>query len=687
MAVDLSSLNPEQLSCARSIEGPILLLAGAGTGKTKVITMRIAHMIECGVPPERIVAMTFTNKAANEMKERVTALVKKNTRGMVISTFHSFCLKILREFSEKADLGSHFSVGSQSDYNEIVRSCLEEKKLTGSIAVKDVIPFCGWVKNNLWTVEELAARGSLSTQWPFSIDTGVELFELYERRLRLNSLIDFDDCIYRCVLLFKKHPEVKRTVESRYTHVLVDEFQDTNFSQLSFLIQLCENNRNLCVVGDDDQSIYGWRGAMAEIMMKFEQAFPERQFIKLEQNYRCTQRILDAANQLIANNAKRKGKNLWTQKVEAQPIIEFSHPDEATQSEQIALKCMALLGQQIKPAEIAVLYRTKAQAKPLELALRQLNLRYKVYGGQSLFERREVKDILSYLQLSQNPKNRQAFYRIINTPPRSLGTKSLELIESAARKYRLAPLEVLNLRSHELPRRVGEATTDFVASMKILRSLPLRSAEDIETLAHKIIELFKLAAYYKSHSQSDTQGEKRIDNLLQIPGWLAACARRSVDFSDSTHEPLTQFFDQLMLGDSDFSDNDSNKKEQKNEISLMTIHSAKGLEFKYVFIAGVEEDLLPHKNSKESPQGVEEERRLMYVALTRAKEQLYLHRCRTRALAGTKVAIKRSRFLSEVPDSLIERSEEAIPAMSEDERKARTKNKLSALRAGLTAHP
>lgn len=643
--VDISSLNPQQYEAASNIEGPLMILAGAGTGKTRVITYRIAHMIDRGVDASNIVALTFTNKAAREMKERVKQLVSSKLANFKIGTFHSFCLYLIRRFPEAAGVHPNFGLVGSSDQTDFVRRSLEEKNWQGLYRPEDLLARISRAKNALLKPDTIAEDLNFCQQETDS-ELLARVYELYERQLNLHRVIDFDDCILKAVELLKNNPDILEKVQSEHTHYLVDEFQDTNFAQLRALEILAGKTHNICAVGDDDQSIYSWRGALVETIDRFLEIFPATKLIKLEQNYRCTNVILNAANAVIRNNPNRKDKTLWSDAQSEQPISLCSKEDDVAEARWIAGKCFALLGQGLKLRDIGILYRANAQARNIELALREHRLHYKVYGGSSFFERKEVKDFLAYFKLSLNPKDRLSFWRIINTPARGIGLKTLEKIEAVARKKDLSPFEILSQQLVELPANTKAKVDEFIQTLKDHSQFPLIHIDELEEHGEKIIKSFGLANDIKHKVTHEGARKRKLESLARLPKWLKQLAESQVEEKGELN--LIELVDALMLGD-DGSQNQQSSLD--NHISLMTIHAAKGLEFPAVFVCGLEDELLPHKNSIELANGIEEERRLFYVAITRAKEKLHLSYARERYSNFQKQTRKPSRFLKELPEA------------------------------------
>jgi DNA helicase II / ATP-dependent DNA helicase PcrA len=675
--LNLSTLNPPQRDAVINYNGPMLILAGAGTGKTRVITFRIAHMIANGVAADSIVALSFTNKAAREMAERVKALIgSAKSKEVRLSTFHSFCLNLLRQHQKASGLAVGFGLAGTSDQIDLVRRGLEEKNWAGLYQADRMLFKISAAKGHLLSPQDIRDGKGPKIEDPLIL---ADVYDLYERQLRLNRVIDFDDCIYKLVKMVEKNPEVRLKLRNKFKYFLVDEFQDTNFCQLSVLKELVGEDHNVCAVGDDDQSIYSWRGAMYEVLEQYEELFPGTTLVKLEQNYRCSTIILDAANEVIKNNSIRKDKTLWCEAKDTGPIQLTPQPDEAEEANFLAEKCIALLGSGKEPREIGVLYRANNQSKAIELALRESRIVYKTFGGQSFFERKEVKDFLCYIRLALNPQDHLALWRIINYPSRGIGLKSLETIEEIAKKSGRPPFSVIKREGLGLPKKTTESLIDFSAKITALGNLPLSTSEDVLALGNAILEDCGLLNDIKTKEKNIAKRAAKIENLKSIPLWLSRAAEDLIQ--DEGYLNPQSFLDNLCL------ERDKKEKDDKqgNYVSLMTIHGSKGLEFPCVFVVGLEEDLLPHKNSITSPQGLAEERRLFYVAITRAKEKLFLSYARERSAGFQKNSRIKSRFLKEIPADCLSSIDAQIDTVEvrKEKRKQSTLSKLSALRGSL----
>lgn len=678
---NLNQLNPEQRQAVVSIKGPMLILAGAGTGKTRVITYRISHMLALGVPPEKIVAVTFTNKAAREMRERLIDLVGKRAQDLVIGTFHSFCIKLLRHYANEAGLRRNFNILDTADQQEIVRKAIEELSWAMIYQPSNVHFYISQAKNQLVEPEQLVETWS-RTQHPCSLDLQVvaHIYQMYERIMKLNNAVDFDDCIYKCVKLLERNPETAAEIRAKIDYLLVDEYQDTNFAQLRLIELLANKDHNVCVVGDDDQSIYSWRGAMYETIEQFEKLFPTCKLVKLEQNYRCSNHILGAANQVIRNNAQRKDKTLWSDSKIEHPIVVSVCESEVAEGKYVGEQAFNAIAKGHKLSDICVLYRANNQAKHIELGLREYNLRYQTFGGQSFFDNKEVKDFVAYLRLIINPEDRLALWRIINTPHRGIGIKTIERLEKLSLEWHKSPLQILLDDQMELKGSAKQTAHDFVAGIMEFHKRPLTTSAEFNALCQQILATFKLENDIKLRIKDTKAQQARIQNLRELPQFLFSLAQ---DLENENNGVLSteKLLDSLSLNDINRS-----KEEMKGDyISLMTIHGAKGLEFPIVFIVGAEEELLPHKNSVTNPKDICEERRLFYVAITRAKIKLYITYCHYRNIIKTKVGRTPSRFLKELPQGDgTERHQAVVPlAVREEQRKQQTLSKLSSLRASL----
>jgi len=644
------SLNAAQQAAVEHPGGPLLVLAGAGSGKTRVLTARIAHLIKAqGVPPERIFAVTFTNKAAGEMRSRVGTLLGADPRGLWIGTFHSLSARLLRREAPLLGFGPNFTIYDVDDSQALIRRLLEQRGISPKAypprALQGVI---SGAKNRMLLPEELGAQADS----PLA-RVAADVFQALGPALKQANAMDFDDLLLHPLALFREHPERLAYWQDRFRHVLVDEFQDTNAAQYLLVRQLARRHANLCVVGDDDQAIYGWRGADVRHMLAFQNDFPGTTLVKLEQNYRSTQIILDTANGVIAENAARLGKTLFTAHKGGDPVILLTAADERDEAEWLAAEFSRLAADgDIAYEGMAILYRTNAQSRPLEEAFRFRGIPYRLVGAVSFYERREVKDLLAYLRLIANPADDEAFLRIVNVPRRGIGDASLSLLVQAGVAWRKPLLEVARgaTRVAELRPNVRDAFTGVAALVDRLRDGTGHA--DPAT----VLEAVLAATGYEQYlAEEGAEGIERIENVRELIAGAAAWAEvQGGDEGGGMGDggsPLERYLTQAALV--------TPVDEAKNVagVTLTTAHMAKGLEWSVVALAGLEDGLFPLSRTVTEPGGVEEERRLCYVGLTRAREKLYLSWARTRYRNGRLDLAEPSRFLEAVPpDVLQERS-------------------------------
>ncbi len=630
-------LNPQQRQAVEMIDGPLLILAGAGSGKTRVITYRIAHLIEgVGIPPHNILAVTFTNKAADQMKERVFQLLQgRRSDNPLICTFHSLCVRILRRDIERMDYSRNFAIYDEADQEAVMKTCLKEVGLdTKAITPRSALAQISYAKNHGLSPQSLYGAASNPQRERLAI-----LYDLYERKLRGLNALDFDDLLLRTVDLLGQFPEVRDFYNDRFRYVLVDEYQDTNQVQYRLIRHLTRSQQNLCVVGDEDQSIYRWRGADILNILNFEQDYPQTRLIKLEQNYRSTQVILDAATAVVSNNLARKGKTLWTDRKGGEKIGFMETPEAEGEALFVSKKAQEVLEQE-PDSKMAVLYRTNAQSRLFEEAFRRLGLAYKIVGGFSFYERAEIKDVLSYLRFALNVNDEISLSRVINTPPRGIGKSTIDVLQERARQEGTSVWKTIESVLAE--KRLAERT---LHSLEKFHAIIMGIQDKIETapLSESIDFIIESSGYRRMLEDEDTEESlSRLENLNEL-------VNAAVD-ADARGETLRDFLDHAAL----VSDQDS--YDEKAPVSLMTIHSAKGLEFRVVFVVGLEEDLFPHSRSLFAQEELEEERRLFYVAMTRAQQRLFLTRVRNRRSYGAESsdATEASRFLSEIPPELLD---------------------------------
>ena len=647
--VDLGKLNPPQREAASHDRGPILVLAGAGSGKTRVITYRIAHLLAQGVPAHAICAVTFTNKAAEEMRERIAHLLgdRELARQLTIGTFHALGLQILK--TERAALGlpRGFAIYDQSDQLGAVREAMRTiRDGDRRYDVKAILTRISLAKNAFVAPE--AYEGNPADDYDAIT---VHVYPKYQEALRACAAFDFDDLIVEPVRLWERDAEVRAKWASRFHYVMVDEFQDTNKAQLRMVQALVAEHGNLCVVGDDDQSIYSWRGADPSNILGFDRIFSGAKVVKLEQNYRSTKSILAAANAVIANNKDRHGKQLWSQLGDGEPITHAVAPTAEDEAKWIALEIRALHEAGRRWSDVAVLYRSNLQSKVLEEELRALQIPYVMYGGQQFFERKEVKDLLAYLRVAVSPRDELALRRVINYPARGIGATTVEKLVAAAHSSRTTLWDTLATFDAAGSAKTGIA--DFITAITRLKA-GLDSGVDLVGTTKQLIEDIGLYDDLRDASGSMSAAQRRIDN---VTGLLESLQR----FTDKGRgvDRLAEYLRALSL---DSSDNE--KRQDGDKVVLTTLHGAKGLEFPVCFMVGLEEELLPHSRTL-NPQAtdvqdpdhatdISEERRLCYVGITRAQRKLYLTRACTRLTRGRVVPRTPSRFLLEIPDELLE---------------------------------
>ncbi len=647
-------LNPEQYEAVHTLHGPLLIIAGAGSGKTRVITYRIAQMLEEHIPQNAILALTFTNKAAREMEQRVKELTGRKLTNLTVSTFHAFGVQVLRESGSALGYRDNFTIYDTEDCLTLLKNCAHE---LGQVWESKDLPAVA----QLFSAIKTGRRG-----WEGEPSEYRELYREYGEHLLLYNAVDFDDLIMKPIEMFSTHPEILDSYRKRYRYILVDEFQDTSISQFEIVRLLADEHRNLCVVGDDDQSIYSWRGANFENIVLFERHFPERKEIKLEQNYRSTGIILAAANALIVHNTNRKEKALWTP-TEGGKSIEVIHPvDETDEARFIAETIKTLRFRENRTYDdFGILVRTNSLTKHLEMALLHQNIPYKVSGGTSFFQRKEVKDVIAYLRLIVNPSDDVNFLRILNTPRRGAGRQFLELLVAVSRAKGVchfdALKDILVTQQSGVP---DETRADLAAFMELIEEYRARSRRPRVKMAPNARELLEEAGYYEHLALENAKSDKafrwktqNIESLLKfLEDWETD--------PDNSRPDLGSFLNRITLITRD----DLNDREEKGAVSLMTIHASKGLEFKVVFVVGVEDKIMPHEKSlAEGPEVLEEERRLFYVAITRAREKLYLTVCRTRRTLKETFHPTPSPFLEELPTELLQESETQQEEVTEED--------------------
>ncbi|WPX09984.1 ATP-dependent helicase [Anaerocellum danielii] len=634
----LKELNEQQKEAVLSTEGPLLVLAGAGSGKTRVITYRIAYILNMGLAnPGNILAITFTNKAADEMKERIKRLVSTQSFSeMWVSTFHAACARILRMEAHNIGFSNSFVIFDTQDRQQLLKECFERLNIDSErLDIKYVSRQISNFKNQLIGPSDVYRYGEVDSHV-------VEVYKLYNKLLKEYNAFDFDDLLYYTVVLFEKNPDILEKYQNKFKYILVDEYQDTNHAQFYFIYLLSQKHRNVCVVGDDDQSIYSFRGANIKNILEFEKVFSDAKVIKLEKNYRSTRTILSAANEVIKHNHYRKSKRLWTDNLEGEKIFLYSAFDEVNEAEFVASSVKNLIESGFVPSGIGVLYRTNAQSVNFENALSAYSVPYKVVGALRFYERKEIKDIIAYLRLITNPHDDLSLFRIINVPKRGIGNSTIEKIKVLSEKYGISAYTVLLERAKfDFDKKTYEKLNNFISLIGDLKA----EAENLsvtQTIKLVLDKTGYLESLLSSKSEEEFQRAKNIEQLISS----------AAIFEEENEEPTLQnFLNSITLS----SEEDDNQKEEK--VSLMTVHAAKGLEFEVVFLTGLEEGLFPLVRAEEpleAEKELEEERRLCYVAITRAKKLLVLTYANNRRVFGRFSSRQKSCFIEEIPQEYIQ---------------------------------
>ena len=640
----LKGLNDKQYEAVINTEGPCLVIAGAGSGKTKVLTHKIAYLIgEKGAKPWDILAITFTNKAANEMKERIANLVGDNAKDIWMGTFHSICVRILRRFIDRIGFDSSFIIFDTSDQRTLVKNCMKDLAIDDKLFNdRSVLSEISNAKNEMLEPEQYTARSN----GDFRKEKIATVYELYQKRLKENNAIDFDDIINYTIKILMENPDVLEYYANKFKYVLVDEYQDTNKAQFTLVTLLASKNGNITVVGDNDQGIYSFRGADISNILNFERDFPGTKIIKLEQNYRCTGNILKAANSVIKNNEVKYKKELWTENEEGNLPNVYQAENEYDEATYIVTQIEHLKREEYyKYSDFSILYRMNTQSRAIEDILRRENVPYKIVGGLKFYERKEIKDIIAYLRLIQNSADNLSLKRIINEPKRGIGKTSLDKVEALAEQNETSMYEVIKHADQYGLNRVYLNSREFINVIE-----ELKDKKDQLVISELIKTTLKKTGYTKALEEENTiEAENRIENLEEF---LTVAIEFEEEYAENS---LSQFLEGITLS----SDID-NVEETEDSVTLMTLHSAKGLEFPVVFLVGMEEGIFPGYKSISEPKELEEERRLCYVGITRAKEHLYLTCSKQRTIFGSTSYNPVSRFLKEIPEELLEGYKEAF---------------------------
>lgn len=655
----LNGLNEAQKEAVLATEGPVLILAGAGSGKTKALTHRVAYLIrELGVAPENILAVTFTNKAAREMTQRVNSLISssdfrvsnqnskfniQNSSALpTMGTFHSICARILREDGHHLGYKRSFTIYDESDSQAAIKQAMADVE-TGDqkISIQTIKSYISSAKNELVGPEKYAGMANGYMQ-----DIAAKIYPKYQEVLKRNNALDFDDLLMQTVVLFQKFPIVLEKYQNTWRYIHIDEYQDTNHAQYLFAKLLADKSHNLCVVGDDWQSIYSWRGANFRNILDFERDWPAAKVVKLEQNYRSTKAILEAAHHVIVQNSQRSDKKLFTDNIAGMPIMVMDARDEREEAQLIIRESERLVREEnYRLNDIVVLYRTNAQSRAVESEFVKFRVPYRIVGGFRFFERKEIKDIIAYLRIINSNDDWVAFERIINVPVRGIGDTSLAKILGFGRQHNLSITAVLErVNDLGLGAKQTAALVDFARQLEVFRR-----SKEIETLPELIELVIKKSGYEKYLDDGTTAGEERIENVRELISVGHEFLKNHAEVT------LDEFLEEIAL----IADID-NWNPDEEAVTLMTLHAAKGLEFKAVFMAGMEENLFPHANSAWDQEQLEEERRLCYVGITRARERLYMTVTRSRMLYGRTMSNSPSRFLADIPAHLIAGYESAL---------------------------
>lgn len=645
----INGLNDKQKEAVLATDGPCLVIAGAGSGKTKVLTHKIAYDIESGIKPWNILAITFTNKAANEMKERIEKLIGDAAKDLWMGTFHSICVRILRRYIDRIGYKTDFVIFDTSDQKTLIKECLKTLKVDDKIFTdRGVLSEISNGKNEMLEPKAYGVKYA----GDFRKKTIAEIYELYQRRLRENNAIDFDDIINFTIKILSENPDVLDYYTEKFKYILVDEYQDTNKAQFTLVSLLASKYGNVTAVGDNDQGIYSFRGADISNILNFERDFPGTRIIKLEQNYRCTGNILKAANAVIKHNENKYDKKLWTENEEGHLPCIYCGEDEYDEGRYIVEQINHLKTEEYyKNSDFTILYRMNAQSRAIEDILMREGIPYKVIGGLKFYERKEIKDIIAYLRLIHNSADNLSLKRIINEPKRGIGKTSIEQIQEISDKTGNSMYEIIrNAQEYGLT-RVFSNSRDFIEQIEYLKS-----KKDELKISDLIKETLNKTGYTKAlENENSVEAETRIENLEEF---LTVAIEFEEESADNT---LAEFLENITLS----SDIDG-MEDQDNSITLMTLHSAKGLEFPVVFLVGMEEGIFPGYKSIGEPQALEEERRLFYVGITRAKQYLYLTCAKHRTIFGSTSYNQVSRFVKEIPEELLEGYAEVVERKSVD---------------------
>jgi len=654
--MDLSKLNPPQREAVLTTEGPLLVLAGAGSGKTRVITHRIVHLLDekpGGATARNILAVTFTNKAATEMKERLVKMAGPRAQGVLVCTFHAFGAEMLREDIHRLGWPKKFAIADMGDQLSLIRRAMRDNKVDDrTFDARKVLTLISKAKNS----------GQSPEPKPEGMGDDYDLithlvYPGYQLALKAQGSVDFDDLLLLPSRLMREHEDLRVKYTRRFRYLLVDEFQDTNLAQMNLLQLLAGEARNVCAVGDDDQAIYSWRGAEVKNILQFDRHFPGTKEVRLEQNYRSMQTVLDAANAVIAKNPERKAKRMWTDRAGGERLRVVTCPNEEEEARFVSYEIQKNIGLGIPADEIAVLYRTNGQSRPIEEALREKGIAYEVVGGSEFFDRSEVKDVIAYFKVIANPKDEVSLLRIVNVPARGIGDVTMERLHGHARADGVSLWDAMERSEQyeDLPAGSAVKVREFLRLVERYRGL--FEGGNLAQVTRQLLEEIGFKEAARSMALSVTSADKKLKSVDQVLNSLEAFEKR-----EGKKASLLTYLNRLSL--------DTRQEEEEvpgsnRRVTLMTVHASKGLEYRLVFFIGMEEDLMPHKGMQGEPQNLEEERRLCYVGITRAKELLYLTRAATRVKRGKEVPCTPSRFLEDLPPEGVELIDLGAPRKGE----------------------
>jgi len=657
----LNGLNNPQKEAVTTIQGPVMVIAGAGSGKTKALTHRIAYMIQEGINPFAIMALTFTNKAAKEMKDRIMKLVDPHAaRNVWMGTFHSIFARILRIEAQYLGFTQDFTIYDTDDSKQLINAILKERELdTKAYPAKYILHRISMAKSALYTPEDYCNNFEIQQQDLRANKPLIgEIFKTYNNRLQRANAMDFDDILFYTNVLLRDFPEILYKYQNRFEYILVDEYQDTNYAQYLIIRRIAAMRENICVVGDDAQSIYGFRGANIQNILNFKNDYPDQKLIRLEQNYRSTKTIVNAANSVIDHNKDQIKKKVWSDKEEGELITVLRATSDNEEGTLVANSIFGYkMSRQLNNKDFAILYRTNSQSRSLEEALRKQDIPYKIYGGLSFYDRKEVKDLLAYFRVVINPHDEQALLRIINYPTRGIGKTTIERLMVVADERQKGIWDVISSETEPMPKDFNSGTVNklhnFVTMIKSFQTL-LNKQSAIELAKH----ICNTVGIIKDLKEDDTpEGQARVQNIEELLNAIMEFSDKQVDevTGEQNEVTLNKFMEDVAL----LTDQDNKDDEDDDRVTMMTIHSAKGLEFPYVYIVGLEENLFPGIQSLSTREELEEERRLFYVALTRAETKLVLSHAESRYRWGNLTLSEPSRFIEEIDPSLIERTKKA----------------------------